>query len=154
VNHTSVAPARGFFNDLLGVRHLESRGEESMTADTGPVAGVRVLDLSRILAAPVATQLMGDLGRSLANVPKRYCKRFLGSHASRAIAVARRRRDLASHARMSRPHQAMSCKSLPFADISVARSDASFSVDLSRMPGATSVRFAVTWRNSLLSKNS
>ena len=33
-----------------------------MTADTGPLAGVRVLDLSRILAGPVATQLMGDLG--------------------------------------------------------------------------------------------
>jgi hypothetical protein len=122
---------------------------------------VRVLDLSRILAAPVAMQLMGDLGADLIRIDHpRFGERPEGiardsrSHASRAIAVVHRRRDLASHARMPRPHQAMSCKSLSFADISVARSDASFSVDLSRMLGATSVWFAVTWRNSLLSKNS
>jgi crotonobetainyl-CoA:carnitine CoA-transferase CaiB-like acyl-CoA transferase len=39
-----------------------------MTADTGPLAGIRVLDLSRILAAPVAKQLTGKLGADLIKI--------------------------------------------------------------------------------------
>jgi crotonobetainyl-CoA:carnitine CoA-transferase CaiB-like acyl-CoA transferase len=32
---------------------------------TGPLAGVKVLDLSRVLAGPWSTQILGDLGATI-----------------------------------------------------------------------------------------
>mmetsp|Transcript_31828 Transcript_31828/g.94779 ORF Transcript_31828/g.94779 Transcript_31828/m.94779 type:complete len:547 (-) Transcript_31828:480-2120(-) len=39
-------------------------------AATGPLAGLRVLDLSRILAGPSATMLMGDMGATIVKVER------------------------------------------------------------------------------------
>mmetsp|Transcript_135055 Transcript_135055/g.238948 ORF Transcript_135055/g.238948 Transcript_135055/m.238948 type:complete len:541 (-) Transcript_135055:75-1697(-) len=42
----------------------------SVAAPTGPLAGLRILDLSRILAGPSATMLLGDMGATVIKIEK------------------------------------------------------------------------------------
>jgi len=59
-----VSVGRGCRSPLqFGLRRLA-------TAPTGPLAGVRVLDLARILAGPSATMLMGDMGAEIIKVER------------------------------------------------------------------------------------
>ena len=47
-----------------------NKKSNSNSPNTGPLAGVKVLDMSRILAGPTCTQLLGDYGADVVKVEK------------------------------------------------------------------------------------
>jgi len=71
-------------------------------ASEGPLSGVRVLDLSRVLAGPFATMVLGDLGADVLKVERpgggddtrRWGPPFHGADAAYFTAVNRNRRSL------------------------------------------------------------
>jgi formyl-CoA transferase len=74
-----------------------------MTATTGPLAGVRVLDLSRVLAGPFCTMVLGDLGADVLKVEqpgrgddtRAWGPPFAGSESAYYLSVNRNKRSIA-----------------------------------------------------------
>ncbi|MGN6358892.1 MAG: CaiB/BaiF CoA transferase family protein, partial [Thermomicrobiales bacterium] len=73
-----------------------------MTATTGPLAGVRVLDLSRVLAGPFCTMVLGDLGADVIKIEqpgrgddtRAWGPPFAGSESAYYLSVNRNKRSI------------------------------------------------------------
>ena len=73
-----------------------------MTARRGPLAGIRVIDLTRILAGPLCTMMLGDMGADVIKVEppgsgddtRRWGPPFVGEDAAYFLGVNRNKRSL------------------------------------------------------------
>jgi succinate--hydroxymethylglutarate CoA-transferase len=72
-----------------------------MTASEGPLAGVRVLDLTRILAGPLCTMMLGDMGAEVIKVEpaggddtRHWGPPFVGDEAAYFLSINRNKRSL------------------------------------------------------------
>jgi len=76
-------------------------GRRSMI--TGPLAGVRILDMSRVLAGPFATMLLGDLGAEIIKVEnpeggddtRSWAPPYCGSESTYFLSVNRNKKSIA-----------------------------------------------------------
>src|ERR1700745_3411813 len=71
-------------------------------SENGPLAGIRVLDLTRILAGPLCTMMLGDMGADVIKVeppedgddPRAWGPPFLADDAAYFLGVNRNKRSL------------------------------------------------------------
>src|SRR5207253_8511309 len=98
------------YNRGRGHRKKSERKGPAMTTDVrGPLAGVRVLDASRVLAGPFCGQLLGDLGAEVLKVERpgngddtrSWGPPFLGALSAYYLSCNRNKRGLAID--LSRP---------------------------------------------------
>ena len=61
----------------------------SRTADAKPLAGIRVVDLTRILAGPLCTMMLGDMGADVIKIEPPYgdSNRSLGAYRNKGMAA-------------------------------------------------------------------
>ena len=92
--------------DLVGHRALPGAPPRARPAGSGPVGGVRVLDLTRVIAGPVCTRYLGALGADVLRLdPPAHPDMARGEVADTLVGKASAGLDAASPAGLQRLHE-------------------------------------------------
>ncbi|MFD0272929.1 CoA transferase [Kitasatospora sp. NPDC127111] len=94
----AVAPARDTAHPLAEIRVIGETAARPLPAATLPAAGIRVLDLTRVIAGPVATRTLALLGADVLRVDSPRLPEAEDAHADTGFGKRSTRLDLAEPA--------------------------------------------------------
>jgi crotonobetainyl-CoA:carnitine CoA-transferase CaiB-like acyl-CoA transferase len=96
-----MMPPRAARGNNNGKEHSKAKARTMSNPNTGALDGIRVVDLTRILAGPLCTMMLGDMGADVIKIEpptgddtRRWGPPFAGDDAAYFLGINRNKRSL------------------------------------------------------------